>query len=96
MSRKPETPRTDDDPAGFSETADIPAGRRYSSNRDILAIEAELVADGVELSNRAIPVEYHPENREYDDPDTIRGLIEDEIATDHPNRQLIGLLNSQL
>jgi len=97
MSRKPETPRTDDSPAGMDRaTKDIPAGPRYSSSKEILELEAELVADGVDLGNRAIPAEYHPETRTYSDADAIREEIEAELDTDHPNRSLIGLLNEQL
>lgn len=96
MSKKPQTPRTNDGPAGNSTVADIPPGRRFTSSEQILRIEAELVSDGVNLPNRAIPAEYHPETRDYDDPATIRDTIVTEANKDHPNRSLIGLLNAQL
>jgi len=97
MSRKPTTPGVNNSPdnAGNEITA-IRPGRRYSSNTDILQMEAALVADGVDLENRAIPVKYHPEKRAYDDPAAIRELIEAELDSEHPNRALIGLLNQQL
>jgi hypothetical protein len=96
MSKKPQTPRTNDGPAGNSTVADIPAGRRFTSSEEILRIEAELIADGVNLPNRAIPAEYHPEQRDYDSPEDIRAEITTEAEKEHPNRSLIGLLNEQL
>ena len=93
MSRKPDTPRTDDTPAGTDrDLNDIPVGRRFSANSELLEIERELVADGVELPNRAIPIEYYAESRSYTD-DEIRSIIEAELEKDAPNRQLIGYLN---
>jgi hypothetical protein len=41
------------DPVGCLE--DIPAGRRTSGNMELLVIEAELAADGVDLDNPAVP-----------------------------------------
>ena len=94
MSRAPQTPRTDGTPAGTNQLrSDIPVGRRFSRNEELLRIERELVADGVELDNRAIPAEYHAMNREYDDGE-IAAIIEQEVDRDHPNRELIGYLNS--
>jgi len=97
MSRKPTTPNDDEGPAGSGqELAEIPVGRRYSGSEQLLAIERELVAEGAELPNRAIPTEYHPENKDYADAEEVRELIELESEKDNPNRQLIGLLNQQL
>ena len=94
MSRKPQTPRTDGTPAGTNQRlGEIPLGRRFSGNDEVLALERELVADGVELDNRAIPAEYHAARREYDDGD-IAAIIETEIEREHPNRELIGYLNT--
>jgi len=44
---------SDADPVGCLE--DIPAGRRTSGNMELLVIEAELAADGVDLDNPAVP-----------------------------------------
>jgi len=97
MSRKPVTPNDDEKPAGTNqEPADIPVGRRYSGNEQILQIERELLAEGRELENRAIPKMYHPEQKDYSDQQEVRELIELESEKDHPNKQLIGLLNEQL
>jgi len=94
MSRAPQTPRTDGTPAGTNQSfADIPSGRRFTGNDVILECERELAADGHELPNRAIPMEYHASNRTYDDGE-IAAIIEDEIARDQPNRELIGYLNT--
>jgi len=53
------TPEADAEPRdsrdGFAAIADIPAGRRTTGNREIVRIEAELVADGSELENPAVP-----------------------------------------
>lgn len=93
MSNKPDTPRTDDSPAGTKqEHADIPTGRRFTGNTDILTTERELVTNGVELPNRAISVEYHASSRTYTN-DEIQQIIESELDKDAPNRQLIGYLN---
>jgi len=97
MSRKPTTPNDNEKPAGTTkDQTDIPVGRRYSSSEQILKIERELVADGEELDNRAIPAEFHPEQKDYSDPQEVRELIELESEKDHPNKQFIGLLNEQL
>jgi hypothetical protein len=91
MSTKPNTPR-EHGPAGNSKIEHIPTGRRFSSNSELLRIEKELIAEGIELPNRAIPAEYHAEIRSYE-PGEITELIEQETNKDHPNRQLIGYLN---
>ena len=73
--------------------ADIPAGRRFVSRDSVVwAIEQELLVEGVELQNRAIPMEYHG----LDDPDDIRDAIEEQSAAMHPNRNAIGYLNERL
>lgn len=92
MSKKPESP-IDDGPAGTGqEIQDIPPGRRFSGNDMVLEIEHNLVADGVDLPNRAIPVNYHAVNRTYTEEE-IQSLIETEAKKENPNRQLIGYLN---
>jgi hypothetical protein len=96
MSNKPETPGYDVNTPGESTTPDIPAGPRFSGSEEILRIEQELVAEGRDMPNRAIPLEYHPEKRDYDDAEQIRAEIEAEAEKEHPNRSLIGLLNRQL
>ena len=92
MSRKPDTPTEDKGVAGNSALPDRDAGRRFTSNREILDVEAELVADGVELDNRAIPVKHHAQNQTYS-KEEIDQIINEEVAKDHPNRNLIGYLN---
>lgn len=94
MSRKPQTPNDDEKPAGSDQVpADIPVGYRFSGNSNILEIEQELLADGVELPNRAIPIKYHAANADYD-KESIKEIIKTETEKDHPNRQLIGYLNT--
>jgi hypothetical protein len=95
MSRKPDTPNDDEGIAGNSTTGTIPAGRRFSGNEQLLALEDELATETT-LPNRAIPIKYHPMNRDYDDPEEIRQEIEAEASTDQPNKALIGFLNEQL
>jgi len=71
---------------------DRPPGRRFSGYDEILQIEKEIIADGGELSNRAIPIEYHKEKRDYT-TEEINELIDTEVAKENPNRKLIGYLN---
>lgn len=92
MSREPQTPNTDKGVAGNSILQDRAAGRRFTANPTILETEAELAIEGVELPNRAIPMEYHTMNRDYT-PAEITELIETEVAKDAPNQSLIGYLN---
>lgn len=91
-----ESPTTDDDGPGGSDSELTlgHAGPRYSGNPELLRIERELVADGVDLPNRAVPVEWHP--RESHTTEELRARIEAETETEHPNRALIGVLNAQL
>jgi len=97
MSREPDTLRTDDTPAGMDSTSkDIPAGSRFSANDEILRIEQELVAEGTELENRAIPIDYHPIKFDYTDTEKVRELINTEMDKENPNKQLIGLCNQHL
>jgi len=97
MSREPITPNDDAGPAGSGQQAtDIPVGRRWTNNEEILQIEERLARDGVELPNRAIHMSYHPTKRQYDDADEVRELIEEEAQRDHPNKSLIAFLNDQL
>lgn len=93
MSRKPDTPRDSDGPAGMdTHREDIATGRRFSGNADLLRIERELVADGAELGNRAIPIEYHAQERDYTAAE-IESIIAEEVDHEHPNPNLIGYLN---
>jgi len=92
MSRKPRTPQ-DNGPAGTDQpTRTTETGRRFSGNEELLQIERELVANGVDLQNRAIPMEYHTMNRKYEAQE-IGEIIELEAEKDHPNKNLIGYLN---
>jgi len=97
MSRQPDTPRTDDSPAGQTSTSDdINVGPRYTSNTDILRIEQELRDDGVELANRAIPVEHHPMHEGLDSPEAVRDAVQTEAESEDPNRDRIAHLNRLL
>jgi len=53
------TPEADAEPRdsrdGWAAIAEIPAGRRTTGNREIVRIEAELVAAGKDLDNPAVP-----------------------------------------
>jgi len=96
MSRKPDTPTDDAGPAGSGQQfADIPVGRRFSSNDELLRIERDLLAEGVDLSNRAIPSEVHKSNG-YESAAAIRERIEAEADREHPNKQTIAYLNELL
>jgi len=74
---------------------DHPTGRRFVSG-EILAIERELVAEGVDLPNRGIPAQYEDQVESCEDPDELRGLIETEVQKPHPNQSLIGYVNDRL
>ena len=92
MSRKPQSP-TETGPAGTdSQPANIAAGKRFSDNETLLRLEAELIAEGIDLANRAIPSEYHADRREYTQEE-IAEIIEAEMKNEHPNKRLIGYLN---
>jgi len=96
MSRKPKTPRDDDGPAGTGEQLrEVDAGRRFVSD-DILDTERELVAEGVTLANRGIPIDDHPMHRDYDDAEAIRAELKAEGDKENPNQSLVALLNGQL
>lgn len=100
--RAPDTPTTskDDSKKNKADLSDvdvpdmdeIAVGRRFSGNQDILRLERELLADGVELENRAIPMKYHTVKRDYTDSE-IAKIIEREVSKEYPNKQLIGYLN---
>jgi len=96
MTRKPDRPNTDGTPAGTPrkewEAKDRPPGRRFSGCDEILQLEKEIIADGGELPNRAIPIKYHEEKRDYT-TEEINELIDTEVETENPNRKLIGYLN---
>mgnify|MGYP000220398785 CR=1 FL=1 len=94
MSRQPTTPTTDTNAQTAAQPLSIPAGRRFTGSEFILNTEAELVADGKELPNRAIPDKYH--RRHMDGPDDIQQAIDDEVSKDEPNKQAIGYLNTLL
>jgi len=79
---------TDDD---IASPLDCDAGRSFTGNEDILRIERELVAEGVDLPKRHIPqwVRDLETDAEMDD------AIEDELEAAHPNKSLIGYLNER-
>jgi len=88
--RKPETPNPD---AETHSTEDIPTGRRFiAEDSERWRIEQELVAEGADLANRAVPVRY----RDLSDPAAIREAIAAEAEADRPNQQSIGYLNERL
>ena len=99
MTRKPQTPTHDstdtDSDDDRTDPLARPAGRRFSGNQTVLDIEAELVADGHDLPNRAIPIECHATNIT-GGPEAVRERIEAETAKDAPNKQTIGYLNTLL
>lgn len=74
---------------------DHPTGRRFISG-EILEIERELIAEGVDLPNRGIPSQYESRVTECKDPDELRALIETECQKPNPNRSLIGYVNDRL
>jgi len=88
--RKPETPNPDTE---THSTETIPTGRRFiAADSERWRIEQELVAEGADLANRAIPVRY----RDLSDPAAIREAIETEAEADRPNQRAIGYLNGRL
>lgn len=103
--RAPDTPTTSkddsDDKADLSDldTPDpdeIPVGRRFTDNPDILRLEREMIAEGVELGNRAVPINDHPEKHDYEAAAEIRDEIAAEASKDYPNKERIGVLNQIL
>lgn len=72
------------------------AGKRFSSNDEVLQIERELAAEGVELENRAIPAKDHPMHLEGVSDEEIRERINNEAQKENPNRQRIGHLHEML
>jgi len=74
---------------------DHPTGRRFVSG-EVLDIERDLVAEGVDLPNRGIPSQYEDRVKECSDVDELRGLIETECQKPHPNQSLIGFVNDRL
>jgi len=74
---------------------EYPAGRRFVSGA-VLEIERDLVADGHDLPNRGIPAQYEDRVKTCSDPEELRGLIEAECQTAHPNQSLIGYVNERL
>lgn len=93
MSRKPDTPTNDKDSTDLvTELNNIPPGRRFSGNEELLRLESDLLESGVALDNRAIPVEYHEMNNDYD-AEQVSRLVTEEVSKDVPNKSLIGYLN---
>jgi len=74
---------------------DHPTGRRFVSG-EVLEIERELVAEGVDLPNRGIPSQYEDRVTECTDPDELRELIETEVQKPDANQSLIGYVNDRL
>jgi len=88
--RKPDTPNPDTE---THSTEDIPTGRRFlAEDSERWRIEQELVAEGANLANRAVPVRY----RDLSDPAAIREAIGAEAEADRPNQRAIGYLNERL
>ena len=87
--RKPDTPN----PTETHSTETIPTGRRFiAEDSERWRIEQELVAEGADLANRAVPLRY----RGLSDPAAIREAIAAEAEAEHPNQQAIGHLNERL
>jgi hypothetical protein len=97
MSRKPKTQRemtAEEDRTDIPHPTDRPTGRRFVSG-EVLAIERELVTDGVDLPNRGIPIAYRDKASKAD-ADELRAAIDLEVEKEHPNQSLIGWLNEHL
>jgi hypothetical protein len=98
MTRKPTTksemPAESDDTPDF-ELFNPGIGRRFVGD-DVLAIERELIADGRDLPNRGIPVEYRERVESCSNADELRQLIKTETAKEHPNQSLIGYINDRI
>lgn len=93
MSRKPTDPKNGTaNKAKSHEIQSHPPGRRFTGNGEILRLESEMVANGTELNNRAIPVEHHEMNNDYT-REEITALVDREVAKSQPNKELIGYLN---
>jgi hypothetical protein len=98
MSRKPKTQDempTEEDRTDIPDPTDRPTGRRFVSG-EVLEIERELVAEGVDLPNRGIPSQYERRVKQCSDVDELRGLIETEVQKPNPNQSLIGYVNDRL
>jgi len=87
------TTQSDDDEEDSQ--PDRPVGRRFVGGQ-LPEIERELIAEGRDLPNRGIPVEYRERVESCSDVDELRELIETETAKDHPNQSLIGFVNDRL
>ena len=103
--RAPDTPATSKDDnnskSGLSDfdvpdSDETPTGRRFSDNDEILRLERKMVAEGVDLDNRAIPMKDHPKHHEYETAAEIRDEIASEASKEYPNRNRIGVLNEIL
>jgi hypothetical protein len=93
MTRKPTNPKNGtENKAKTHEVQSHPPGRRFTGNGELLRLESEMVANGTELPNRAIPIEYHEMNNDYT-REEITELVDREVAKDQPNKELIGFLN---
>jgi len=98
MSRKPQTGMTDSVETDTDTRNPLArsAGRRFSGDESILRLERELVADGVTLENRAIPIRDHAECGDDINAEEIQRRINEETDKEHPNRNRIGYLNERL
>jgi hypothetical protein len=85
--------QTDDDEQIDSLT--VKPGARYTSNGEILRIERELRADGVELQNPALPGEEHPTVGTIS-VEECRRRIATEADTAEPRRDRIAGLNARI
>jgi len=70
---------------------DVAPGPRYTGNDRILKIEDELRDEGVEIPNPARPLAASNATA-----DELRAEIDDEAASESPDRQRIAALNRQL
>jgi hypothetical protein len=89
------TTQSDDNDDEEDSQPDRPVGRRFVGGQ-LPEIERELIAEGRDLPNRGIPVEYRERVESCSDADELRELIETETAKEHPNQSLIGFVNDRL
>jgi len=80
-----------DDSRNAADPLDVAPGPRYTGNKTILKLEDELRDEGVEIPNRARPLAASNATA-----DELRTEIEEEAATESPDRQRIAALNRQL
>jgi hypothetical protein len=72
---------------------DVPAGPRTTGDSDVLRIEADLRADGVELDNPAVPADVVDDCETADD---YRDVIEAEMERDETRHHVVALANCRI